>query len=359
MLLGTMAAGIGPAAYAASPPDPAVERPQRSYPKSPKLRLRGATAGDYAGGDDPVVRTASVEALGNHKGTVVVVDTATGRVLTAVNQKLAFSSGYMPCSTVKLVAGLAALSENLVEPETKVWFDGYWFMTMTEGLAISNNVYFAHLGRRLGFDRLKRYAHWLGLGEKAGLDIPGEQLGVVTAKEPKAGLGRMATFGDGISATPLQLAALVSALANGGTLYYLQYPRSPQEAQAFSPVVKRYLPIVDSISGLEAGMAQAVKRGTAKKARTPGQTIHGKTGTCSERIRRRRTPLGWFASYNEGPNRRLAVVVLLRGGGYASGPRAAEVAGRVYRGLSDRSYFSSTRPQQVQTASLPLDCCAD
>ncbi len=62
------------------------------------------------------------------------------------------------------MAGLAALSENLVEPETKVWFDGYWFMTMTEGLAISNNVYFAYLGRRLGFDRLKRYAHWLGLG---------------------------------------------------------------------------------------------------------------------------------------------------------------------------------------------------
>ena len=232
-------------------------------------------------------------------------------------------------------------------------------MTMTEGLAISNNVYFAHLGRRLGFDRLKRYAHWLGLGEKAGLDIAGEQLGVVTAQEPRAGLGRMATFGDGISATPLQLAALVSALANGGTLHYLQYPRSPQEVQVFSPVVKRRLPIADAISGLEDGMAQAVKRGTGKKARTRGQTIHGKTGTCSERIRRRRTSLGWFASYNEGPERQLAVVVLLRGGWHASGPQAAEIAGRVYRGLAEHSYFSSTRTQEVQTASLPPDCCAN
>ena len=341
--LGAVLAVVLPAATPASPPDAAVERTQRSYPKSPQRRLRGATAGDFAGGDDPVVRTAAVEALGQYKGTVVVVDTATGRVLTVVNQKLAFSSGYMPCSTVKLVAGIAALSENLVEPETKVWFEGYWFMTMTEGLTISNNVYFAHLGRRLGFDRLKRYAHWLGLGEKAGLDIPGEQLGVVTAQEPRAGLGRMATFGDGISATPLQLAALVSALANGGTLHYLQYPRSPQQVKAFSPVVKRHLPIAKAISGLEAGMAQAVKRGTGKKARTKGQTIRGKTGTCSERIGRRRTPLGWFASYNEGPDRQLAVVVLLRGGWHASGPRAAEVAGRIYRGLAEQSYFSNGR----------------
>ncbi len=89
-------AGIGQPAYAASPPDPAVERLQRSYPKSPKPRLRGATAGDYVGGDDPVVRTAAVEALADYRGTVVVVDTATGRVLTVVNKKLGVSSGYMP-----------------------------------------------------------------------------------------------------------------------------------------------------------------------------------------------------------------------------------------------------------------------
>ena len=88
---------VGPAAHAASPPDAAVEGPQRSYPKSPKPRLRGVTAGDYVGGDDPVVCTAAVEALADYRGTVVVVDTATGRLLTAVNQKLAFSSGYMPC----------------------------------------------------------------------------------------------------------------------------------------------------------------------------------------------------------------------------------------------------------------------
>ena len=357
--MGPIDDGVGLAAHAASAPDPKGERAQRSRPSSRKPRLRSVTAGDYVRGDDPVVRPVAVEALGDYKGAVVVVDTSTGRVLTVVNQKLAFSSGYMPCSTIKLVAGLAALREDLVEPETKVWFDGYWFMTMTEGLAISNNVYFAHLGRRLGFDRLKRYAHWLGLGEKAGLDIPGEQLGVVTAREPKAGLGRMATYGDGIAATPLQLAALVSALANGGTLYYLQYPRNAQEALAFSPVVKRRLPIAESISGLEAGMARAVKSGTGKKAHTPGQTIRGKTGTCSEWIRRRRTPLGWFASYNEGAGRQLAVVVLLRGGGYASGPRAAEVAGRVYRGLSERQYFSRDGSEEIQTASMPLDCCVD
>ncbi len=315
-------------------------------------------AGDDSRADDPVVRQAAKAALGDYRGAVVVVDPETGRLLTVVNEKLAYSSGYIPCSTIKLVAGLAAIEEGLVEPDTKVWFDGYWYMTMTEGLAISNNVYFSHLGERLGFERLKRYAHRYGFGEKAGWNLPGEQLGPFPDVEHSYGLGRMTTYGDGISATPLQLAAFVSALANGGKLYYLQRPDGLDD-DLFTPRLKRDLGLGDRVSGLAPGMAKAVHRGTARKARTPGQKVWGKTGTCSERIRRRRTPLGWFASYNEAEGRRLVVVVMLKGRSDAAGPRAAEVAGKIYRTLGERAYFSSAVDERRLTAMDRVGGCSE
>ena len=314
-------------------------------------------AGDDVRGDDPAVRQAALAALGDNRGAVVVVDPLNGRLLTVVNQKLAFSSGYIPCSTIKLVVALAAVEEGLVAPETKVWFDGYWFMTMTEGLAISNNVYFSHLGERLGFERLKRRAHRYGFGEKAGWDLAGEQLGEFPAEEHSYGIGRMSTYGDGISVNPLQLAAFVSAISNGGRLYYLQRPDSPAGAAGFKPRLKRDLRLSERVRAVEPGMSEAVRRGTARKARTPGQKVWGKTGTCSQRIRRRRTPVGWFASYNEADDRRLVVVVMLKGRSDAAGPRAAEVAGRIYKALGEREYFSSTRDVRQQAAlTLPGGC---
>jgi cell division protein FtsI/penicillin-binding protein 2 len=316
------------------------------------------TAGDFVKGEDLTVREAAVRALGGYNGSIVVVDTSNGRVLSVVNQKLALSSGYIPCSTIKLVVSLAALEEGIVEPDTKVRFKGGWFMTMTEGLAISNNVYFAYLGRKLGFDKVERYAHAFGFGEKAGQDIPGEQLGTFSGQEHKLGVGRMMTFGDGISVTPLQLAAFVSAIANGGTLYHLQYPRTQDEIENFEPQIKRHLPGAKWIPAVREGMAEAVLRGTGKRAKTPGQQVFGKTGTCSQRDRTSATRLGWFASYNEAEGQRLAVVVLLRGGPSVFGPLAAEVAGKVYQTLSERSYFTS-RGDPRQTAGINLASCCE
>lgn len=224
-------------------------------------------AGDWSSGEDPSVRQAAVAALGRLNGSVVVADADTGRVLSLVNQKLALSDGYIPCSTIKLVAGLAALSEGLIEPAEKVYYPGGWFMTLVHGLAISNNVLFDDLGERLGFGRFQRYARWFGFGEKAGWNIPGEQLGEFPETEHRSGVGRMTSFGDGISVTPLQLTAFVSSLANGGTLYYLQHPADSVEAEAVEPRVKRQLAIGGWLPEIEKGMAEAVQKGTAKLSR--------------------------------------------------------------------------------------------
>src|SRR5262245_1304267 len=185
------------------------------------------TEGDQYAGEDAVVRQAAVDALGNMNGTVLAIDPASGRILAMVNQKLALSEGAQPCSTIKLAVALAGLSENIVTRDTEVRLGRRSEIDLTQALAKSNNAYFEAIGRRLGFAKVSSYARQFGLGELAGYNIEGEHLGVFPTREIASrlgGVGKMCSYGEGISLTPLQLGALVSAIANGGTLYYLQHP---------------------------------------------------------------------------------------------------------------------------------------
>jgi penicillin-binding protein 2 len=314
-----------------------------------------STSGDNVDGEDLIVRRAAVEALGPFNGAVVVVDPKTGRILTMVNQKLALSGGFQPCSTIKVSVALAALKEKLIERTTKVRLYGRTKMELTEALARSNNYYFANMGIQLGYDRVNYYARLFGYGETAGLDIPGEKPGYFPPAPPKnGGMGMLTSFGEEISQTPLELAALISAVANGGTLYYLQYPRTPEEINQFTPRIKRELEIQDVIPEVKPGMEGAVDFGTARRAHQD-EVIMGKTGTCSEG----RTHLGWFGSFNDsGPNK-LVVVVLLTGGRPSIGPMAAGVAGDVYRHLAQQNYFAANHTGLTPAAlvSTPI-CCS-
>lgn len=302
------------------------------------------TEGDITAGEDPVVRQAAIDALGNMNGTVVAIEPTSGRVLAMVNQKLALSSGAQPCSTIKLSVALAALSEGLISKETPVSLGAHYRMNLTTALAHSNNAYFEALGRELGFEKVAYYAHQYGLGELAGYNIPGEQLGaypdaVIPAK--LGGVGKMCSFGEGVSMTPLQLGALVSAIANGGTLYYLQHPTSPEQVASFQPIVKRQLDIGPVIPELSDGMAGAVQYGTARRLRLNfnEEEILGKTGTCSHEG----TRYGWFASYANTSAGRVVTVVFLEGGRPTFGPKAAEIAGRMYRDMYDHNFFAVGR----------------
>jgi membrane carboxypeptidase/penicillin-binding protein len=312
-------------------------------------------ADDITTGENPVVRQAAIDALDGMNGTAVVIDPSNGRVLAMVNQKLALSPGAEPCSTIKLTVALAALSEGIVTRETMVHLPGFR-MNMTQALAHSNNLYFEELGRELGFDRVRHYATQFGLGELAGYNIAGEQLGAYPdAAIPIAegGVGRMCSFGQGVSLTPLQLGAFVAAIANGGTLYYLQHPTTPVEIASFEPKVKRTLDIAKFVPDLQDGMAGAVEYGTARRLRANFQElpVFGKTGTCSDKG----TRFGWFASYSQTPLGGLVTVFFLEGGRPTFGPRAAELTGAFYRNLWDRNYFAdkSTAASPAEPAATP------
>jgi penicillin-binding protein 2 len=312
--------------------------------------------GDWTEGEDPQVRNAALAALGPYNGTVVVADPYTGRILSLVNQKLAFRSGFQPCSTIKVVAALASLSEGLIERDTKIRW-GRRSLNMTEALAISDTPYSAALGNKLGFERVSYYARLFGLGERAGLGILDEQPGILPSSPPEGGVGMMTSFGSGISLTPLELTAMLSAIANGGTLYYLQHPRSQEDATAFVPRVKRHLDIQRWIPEVKPGMMGAVQHGTARRAGVDNtEIILGKTGTCTDE--RTPTHLGWFGSFNDIGRNKLVVVVLLTGGRPVNGPVASGVAGAVYRNLSAQNYFAQARPISPNALVTTQNCCS-
>src|SRR5579863_8345463 len=313
------------------------------------------TEGDVTTGEDPIVREAAIDALGGMNGTVVAIEPTSGRILAMVNQKLALSSGAQPCSTIKLSVALAALNEGIITKETEVRLGGRYHMNLTMALAHSNNAYFEALGRQLGFEKVSYYAHQYGLGELAGYSIPGEQLGIYPNEEISSklgGVGKMCSFGEGVSVTPLQLGALVSAISNGGTLYYLQHPTTPEEIADFQPVVKRRLDIAPLIPEISDGMEGAVEFGTARSLRVnfKEEEVLGKSGTCSHAG----TRFGWFASYVKTDIGHIVLVVFLEGGRPTFGPKAAEISGRMYRNLYDHNFFMPKQLLPSNSATIQL-----
>ncbi len=337
----------------AAPPAPAKPKPVRSS-RHHRVRVEPGvdpTKGDIADYDDPLVRQAAVEAIGRYNGSVVAVDPNTGRVLTVVNQKLAYSDGAIPCSTIKPTIAVAALEENLITADTMLKVGRRKYMNLTEAMAHSNNKFFEELGSRMGFDTVSRYARLMGLGELAGYNLEEERPGSFPSAPPaKGGVARMSSFGEGIQITPFQLVSIASALANGGTLYYLQYPKTEEDRENFEPRVKRQLNIAPLLPELREGMLAAVLYGTGKRSYDAGgdELPAGKTGTCSDQQSR----VGWFVSYADEAHPKIAVAVLIRGNtSRIKGPLAAQVAGRMYRLLREQNYFANL-PRRTQLNGL-------
>jgi len=284
-------------------------------------------------GEDPEIRAAAVNALQGRSGTVVVMDPNNGRIFTVVNQQMALGSPVKPCSTVKMIVGLAALHEGVFDPNQDVRVSTRSSMNLTDAMARSNNPVFQVLGRMLGYERVMKYAEDFGFGSRTGINYDGESEGFLP-DEGEQETGHMSSHGDGFGVTAIQLAAFTGAIANGGNLYTPRVMRTAEEARDFTPELKRVIVMSpeDRLRML-AGMMGAVNYGTAKLAYNPLGQVAGKTGTCTGN----RDRLGLFTSFSSADNPRLVVTVITTGSTEA-GKRAAEIAGRVYSAISPRFF---------------------
>ncbi len=305
---------------------------QRAIDEGMRNEAEANIAKDDTTGEDLEVRKAAVEALGHHAGTVVVMDPKSGRVYTVVNQDWALRRGFKPCSTIKLVTGVAGISEKVIQPVETVTVDGNYKINLTDALAHSNNQYFQRVGGEVGFDKMVTYAREMGLGEKTGINYVNEYAGRVPLYKSGYAVNHMSSHGDDFEVTAIQLATLVSAMSNGGKLVTPHVPRTVQENTNFKTELRRKINIDGQAwNRMLPGMIGAVNYGSGRKAYRPEQTVAGKTGTCIGQG----SWLGLFTSYAPVVDPKLAVVVITRGTD-AHNHLPAAVAGNIYRALSPR-----------------------
>jgi cell division protein FtsI/penicillin-binding protein 2 len=274
---------------------------------------------------DLAVGEAARSGLGRSQGAVVAMDPRTGRVLALVNPSLGMQRAFQPCSVFKIVVGIAGLSEGVITPDTTYrcrkgcWmWAGHGAIDLERALAVSCNPYFEWVGEQLGYAKVQRYAHLLGLGEPSGINLTGETAGRLPEFVKPSAVGHLSSHAEGIATSALQLAVLLSATVNGGVVLKPQL----SGADGFSATERWRLPAGTRLEGLSNGFAGAVNEGSASAAFDPDVAVAGKTGTCSA--------LGWFASYAPADRPELVVVVFLR---YGSGHGASAVAGRIFRQL--------------------------
>jgi penicillin-binding protein 2 len=314
---------------------------QRALEEAMRDRVQAMIDKDDVAGEDPEIRRIAVNALGNHAGTVVVMDPQTGRIYSIVNQQWTLHEGFKPCSTIKLVTGLAGLNEKVIDPANTAAISDSNRVDLTHALAYSKNDYFQQVGGQVGFTRMISYAHRLGLGERTGINVRNEFAGRVPDFKSGFAVNHMSSHGDDFKVTAVQLATLVSAIANGGRLLTPFVPRTQRDETQSATKVRRMVNIeASSFQQMLPGMIGSVSYGSGRRAFDSQETVLGKTGTCIEQG----TWVGLFTSYAPLKNPRLAVVVIARG---ADGRNhfPAAVAGRIYRDLNGR--FGTTANLEI------------
>lgn len=293
---------------------------------------------------------------------------------------------YAPGSVFKIVIALAGLEEGVITPSTTFYCPGYLsiyntvfrcakptghgVMDIQKALTHSCNVFFYQVGVRLEVERIARYARRLGLGAPTGIDLPHEAAGLIPDgawkmrlfKQPwYAGETVSVAIGQGqVTTTPLQLARLVSVIANGGKLV------RPHLVKRFADGSEPEASVVDlgfkpeTLQIVRAGLRGVVNApGTGWRAGLAEVTVAGKTGSAQVVSHARLTrgtptqsmlPHGWFVAFAPFDDPTIALAVLVEHGG-SGGEAAAPVARKVLA----RFFGSSTPPPAYPVADAVID----
>ncbi len=296
---------------------------------------------------------------------------------------------YEPGSTFKIVTASAALEEHIISPtdmidvsggsirfDSRVIYDthDYGILSFTDVLVKSSNVGAIKVGLKIGPERLGLYINRFGFGRRTSSDFPGENPGIVwnPAKLDSSSLASV-SMGYQVGVTPLQMAAAVSSVANGGTLYEPRVLRAVVRDGVRKPVSSK--PVRQSIKPetaetLTAIMEEVVNRGTATLAKVPGFTVAGKTGTAAKLVNGRYSTSDYNASFvGFVPSRSPALTIIVvidspHAKGHVGGIAAAPVFSRIaqaslrYLGIAPTInpetpvLVQRVEPNPVETAAL-------
>lgn len=289
---------------------------------------------------------------------------------------LAISGTYPPGSTFKIVTSAALLNENKMSPQEKFHCSGSYkvgnrvfrcwekkghgYQDWLDAITHSCDVYFYHAGLRIGGETLERYERMFGLGEETHIALTGEKRGNRFGPQARASRGKSWYDGDSANlaigqgellVTPIQMAVLISAVANRGTLWRPQFTRRIEYAEGGvyeqKPEALGQITLKDRTWDLlQQGLLRVVEAGTGVGVRVPGVSVAGKTGTAEN-------PHGddhaWFVAFagkpGEAPS--LALSVLVQHGGHGS-----SAAGPVARKIIETA-FTVTAPQAGLVSAEP------
>ena len=362
----------------------------------------------HAGGAVELTLSADLQAameaaFKNQAGSAVALDPYTGEILGLVSSPgfdpNSFTSGieqslwdgltgdpktpllnraiqgqYAPGSLFKVVVAAAGLEEGLITPETTVFCPGYasiyghvfkcnrpaghGVVSLGRAIGESCNVFFYQLGARLEIQRLAAYARKFGLGTASGVDLPSEAPGLIPDPAWKErffkapwyqGETISVSIGQGqVLATPLQMARMMAAIANGGRLVQPHIvrlisgkpvPYEPPRSMGFRP---------STIAAIRQGLYMAVNSGgSGQRAQVTDLVVAGKTGSAQVVSSTRLTkdvnaiqPHAWFAGFAPLDGPRIVLAVLVDHGG-SGGASAAPVARAIFEKFFDRSVVES------------------
>lgn len=367
---------------------------------------------------DRKLQQTAYEALQGKEGTIVVLDVHSGAILAMAStpafdpnvfargikgdewralikdrlrplSNRAIQGQYPPGSTFKVVMAIAGLEEEAIQPDTKIFDPGFFpfgnrnfrdwkkeghgSVDLHKSLVESCDVYYYTLGTRLGIDKIAKWSRAFGLGEKSGALLDDEKSGLVPDTEWKRKRYRQPWYpgetpsvaiGQGyLTVTPLQLANMMAAVANGGTLYR---PRLVSRVESIEgqrvyeqgPEVIRTIELKpETLNRVRNALADVVQgaAGTGKAARSPIIALAGKTGTAqvvemkgaylkSEQLTYFNRDHAWFVSYAPLNKPEIAIAVLVEHGGHG-GEAAAPMAKKVAEKYAEMKNSSPTQQE--------------
>ena len=281
---------------------------------------------------------------------------------------------YPPGSTFKIVTGSAAFELKKVGLDEPIFDGGFHplvptmgnaggevlgWLTFIKALAMSDNVYFYELGNRVGIDNIAKYARIYGFGEKTGIDLDGESKGLVASKDIKRKIWNEdwrlgdtfnAAIGQGFNlTTPMQLAVMLSIVANGGVKYqpYLVDSILNVDGSVFEKPKRHEGKHIDvsqqTIDYIRMGMSTKTQEGgTASYFSGLPKAIAGKTGTAENSHGRDH---GLFVAYGPVDNPELVVVCIVEQGGFGSTAAGPIVYKAFEEFFQERGYMPRPKPE--------------